>query len=128
MPRAPDRIDAFVGARIVALRGEAGLSRAQLSVRLGVSFQQVQKYEAGANRVSASRLHQLATIFSAPIDSFFPSVSLECRVDQPTDWRDLKVLAASPEGQAVAQGFGRIDDRDVRAALAVLVGALANPT
>lgn len=125
MQRTPDRIDAFVGARIVAFRAAAGLSQVQLSARLGISFQQVQKYEVGANRVSASRLHHLATIFATPIESFFPSGSSGSDEGRPADWRELRFLTASPEGRAVAAGFGLIDDRGVRAALAVLVGALS---
>ncbi|CAN5119945.1 helix-turn-helix transcriptional regulator [soil metagenome] len=125
MPRSPDRIDALVGARIVALRAEAGLTQAQLAARLGISFQQVQKYEVGANRVSASRLHQLATIFGAPIDSFFPAGSPSPGAGSPPDWRELRFMTASAEGRSVATGFGLIDDREVRRALAVIVGALS---
>jgi transcriptional regulator with XRE-family HTH domain len=125
MPRSPDRIDAVVGARIVALRAQAGLSQAQLAAQLGVSFQQVQKYEAGANRVSASRLHKLATIFQAPIEGFFPPPTPSSAPDAPPDWRELRFMTASAEGRAVAAGFGLIDDREVRRALAVLVGALS---
>jgi transcriptional regulator with XRE-family HTH domain len=125
MPRSPDRIDAIVGARIVALRAEAGLSQAQLAARIGISFQQIQKYEVGANRVSASRLHQLATALGASIDSFFPPPAPKTEPGQPPDWRELRFLTASAEGRAVAAGFGLIDDREVRRALAVIVGALS---
>jgi transcriptional regulator with XRE-family HTH domain len=125
MPRSPDRIDAMVGARIVALRAQAGLSQSQLAIRVGVSFQQIQKYETGANRVSASRLHQLATVLGAPIGSFFPSASPTTDPGAPPDWRELRFLTASVEGRSVAAGFGLIDDREVRRALAVIVGALA---
>lgn len=125
MPRSPDRIDALVGARIVALRAEAGLSQAQLATRLGISFQQVQKYEVGANRVSASRLHQLAVALSAPIDSFFPPTTTGESSNPPPDWRELRFMTASAEGRTVAAGFGLIDDREVRRALAVIVGALS---
>ncbi|CAN5222131.1 helix-turn-helix transcriptional regulator [soil metagenome] len=124
MPRSPDRIDAVVGARIVALRAEAGLSQAQLATRLGISFQQVQKYEVGANRVSASRLHQLATALGAPIESFFPPAPAGS-TGQPPDWRELRFLTASAEGRTVASGFGLIEEREVRRALAVIVGALS---
>ena len=122
MPRSPDRIDAVVGARIVALRAQAGLSQAQVAARIGVSFQQVQKYESGTNRVSASRLYQLATMFGAPIDSFFPPDS---PAESAADWRDLRFMTASVEGRAIAAGFGLIGDRQVRRALAVIVGVLS---
>lgn len=122
MPRSPDCIDVFVGARVSALRSQAGMTQARLAAQLGVSFQQIQKYEAGANRVSASRLHQMAGIFSAPIESFFPADTLG---EQAGDYGDLRTLTASPEGQVVVGGFGLIQDQDVRRALAVLVGALS---
>lgn len=122
MPRSPDCVDVFVGARLSALRLQAGMTQARLASHLGVSFQQIQKYEAGANRVSASRLHQMAGIFSAPIESFFPADTL---AEQAGDLGDLRALTASPEGRAVVGGFGLIQDQDVRRALAVLVGALS---
>lgn len=124
MPRSPDRIDAFVGARIVALRAEAGLSQAVLATRLGISFQQVQKYEAGTNRVSASRLHRVAALLDAPVETFFPPGPPSTTV-HGLDEQGLRFMTASAEGRAVATGFTLIEDREVRRALAVLVGALS---
>ena len=124
MPRTPDWIDSLVGTRILALRTGAGMSQAQLAKRLGISFQQIQKYEVGANRVSASRLHQLAAIFDAPIETFFPPRPMSLP-DDPSDPQGARFMTASAEGRTVAAGFSLIDDREVRRALAVLVGALA---
>jgi transcriptional regulator with XRE-family HTH domain len=67
----PDPVDIHVGSRIRFNRTEAGLSQETLAEALGITFQQVQKYERGTNRVSASRLYQLALIFNVPIGSFF---------------------------------------------------------
>ncbi len=70
-PRQPTRIDAHVGARLRHLRRARDMAQAELGRRLGVSFMQVQKYERGVDRVSATRLFQIARIFEVPIESFF---------------------------------------------------------
>lgn len=70
VPRA-NSIDAHVGSRIRFLRTYRRLSQTQLGAALGVTCQQVQKYEGGLNRVSAGRLFDLARVFAVPIDFFF---------------------------------------------------------
>ncbi|EYD73945.1 Transcriptional regulator [Rubellimicrobium mesophilum DSM 19309] len=77
-----DRIDVLVGQRIRALRAAQGMSQAELGQKVGVRFQQIQKYESGANRVSASRLLALAQTLGVPVSHFFDG------------------LGASGEGQA----------------------------
>ena len=67
----PDPIDAYVGNRVQIHRQLLGLSRTEMGQLLGVTFQQVQKYEKGTNRISASRLWRLAQIFDVPITWFF---------------------------------------------------------
>src|SRR5690606_38046042 len=71
MPRRSHHIDQVVGLRIAARRSALGWSQSALARALGVSFQQVQKYEAGANRISASRLHQAAAAMACSIADFF---------------------------------------------------------
>jgi transcriptional regulator with XRE-family HTH domain len=70
-PKAPGQIDAHVGARLRILRRGRGVSQSDLGAWLGVSTSQVQKYECGTDRLSASRLFQVARIFKVPIGSFF---------------------------------------------------------
>ena len=124
MPRTPDSIDAFVGTRIAQRRSALGLSQTALAARLGISFQQVQKYESGSNRVSASRLHQIAMALAFPVMRFFPDTPSEPAPDN--DWSEaLHLMTASPEGRAVAHGFGLIASRDARRAVATIVEALA---
>jgi transcriptional regulator with XRE-family HTH domain len=65
-------VDRFVGACIADRRVELGLTQAELGRRIGVTFQQVQKYESGANRVSASRLFLTAEVLRTPVADFFP--------------------------------------------------------
>jgi transcriptional regulator with XRE-family HTH domain len=68
----PDPIDVVVGRRIRARRLLLDMNQQELARKLGVTFQQVQKYESGANRVSASRLWEIAAVLNMPIAYFFP--------------------------------------------------------
>ena len=68
----PDPIDVHVGGQIRTRRLLLGMNQEELAQRLGLTFQQVQKYESGANRVSASRLWEIAAILTMPIAYFFP--------------------------------------------------------
>ena len=126
MARIGDRdgVDIFVGARIGLRRSALGLSQTALAQQLGISFQQVQKYETGQNRISASRLHRAATVLGTSVESFFPPVATASgRSDD--GWSGLRAITASVDGRAVAAGFPLIEDREVRRAVARVVRALA---
>jgi transcriptional regulator with XRE-family HTH domain len=71
MPRTIRYVDAWVGARIQLRRRQLGLSQATLGEKFGVSFQQVQKYESGKNRVSAGVLYEISKALDVPIGYFF---------------------------------------------------------
>jgi len=71
-----DPIDVYVGARIREARTGAGVSQAQLGTSIGVTFQQIQKYERGANRISASMLLRVSKILDVPIKNFFPDAGV----------------------------------------------------
>ena len=75
MPRRTQDIDAAVGLQMAARRSALGLSQTALAVQLGVSFQQVQKYEKGTNRVSASKLFEMAEFMKVGIPFFFDGYS-----------------------------------------------------
>ena len=75
--RARDPVDVHIGARIMAFRRERGLSQTELARRLAISFQQVQKYETGANRISASRLWGAGQAMEVPINEFFVGLETE---------------------------------------------------
>jgi len=75
MSRSSTAMDAHVGSRIAARRAALGLSQATLARAVGVTFQQLQKYERGANRVSTGRLHAIAEALAAPITLFFPATA-----------------------------------------------------
>src|SRR5690606_38472899 len=69
--RNPNPIDVHVGNRVRMRRMLIGMSQEKLGEKLGLTFQQVQKYEKGSNRVSASRLHHMAQILNVPVQYFF---------------------------------------------------------
>src|SRR5262245_52154816 len=70
-PKKPDPVDVEVGQRIRIQRLQSGLSQTSLAEQLGVTFQQVQKYEKGVNRVGAGRLTKIAKVLDVPVSSFF---------------------------------------------------------
>lgn len=120
----PEEVDAYVGARISLRRSAMGLSQTALAQQLGISFQQVQKYETGQNRISASRLHRVATVLATSVEAFFPPVKTARGVPD-TGWEALRHITATTDGRAVASAFPLIEDRDVRKAVARVVRALA---
>lgn len=71
MPRKRDPIEAELGSRLKQSRMLAGMSQTMLAEKLGVSFQQIQKYEMGANRISASRLYRISRLLGLPLAYFF---------------------------------------------------------
>lgn len=70
--KQPHEVDVFVGRNIRSRRAYYGLSQTELAKKLGITFQQLQKYESGANRVSASRLWHIAQELKMPVAEFFP--------------------------------------------------------
>jgi len=120
----PEKVDTYVGARISLRRSALGLSQTALAQQLGISFQQVQKYETGQNRISASRLHRVATVLATSVETFFPPVET-ARGPAGGGWDALRHITATPDGRAVAAAWPLIGDRDVRKAVARVVRALA---
>ena len=79
-------VDNYVGGRIKERRVELGLSQSAVAVQLGLTFQQVQKYESGYNRVSASRLYDLSKILNADIEYFFEGFRDDDIPEIPEAW------------------------------------------
>src|SRR5829696_2216604 len=69
--KAPNPVDKYVGSRVRMRRIMLGMSQEKLGEALGLTFQQVQKYEKGTNRIGASRLHRIGTILGVPIEFFY---------------------------------------------------------
>ncbi len=80
-------IDVHVGARVRLRRTILGMNQTILGSALGVSFQQVQKYENGTNRISASRLYDLARVFDVPIEHFFEDMPADVAASSPAKGR-----------------------------------------
>ena len=75
MRGGPEAVDVYVGGRVRQRRTMLGMSQEKLGEALGLTFQQVQKYERGANRIGASRLHQISEVLDVPINFFFEDIS-----------------------------------------------------
>jgi transcriptional regulator with XRE-family HTH domain len=127
--KSPNPTDIYVGSRIRMRRNMIGLSQERLADRLGVTFQQVQKYEKGTNRVGASRLQAIATTLAVPISYFFQQedglLSLD-GIDAPSDERALSNFLSTKEGVMLNQAFLKIKDTKVRRSVIALTKALAN--
>ena len=80
----PHPVDMHVGARVRMRRTLLGMSQTTLGDALGLTFQQVQKYEKGTNRIGASRLFELSRILDVPVEYFFDDMSAEVAVRSPT--------------------------------------------
>lgn len=122
-------IDAHVGMRIRMRRKVLGLSQQALADALGLTFQQVQKYERGSNRVSASKLHQIARFLGAPVEFFFSGLPEEpqSRQVEPTSGVEDSVQAflATHQGLDLAINFLRIRDQRLRGSILDLVRSAA---
>ena len=127
--QAPHTVDVHVGARIRLRRRLLGMSQERLADALGLTFQQVQKYERGANRVSASKLFEIARTLQTPIEFFFeglPDPVASHGMDQPamSESPSANLLMIS-EGPAMAEAMARQPAGAPRRKLLDLIGALA---
>jgi transcriptional regulator with XRE-family HTH domain len=106
---------------------QIGMSQERLADALGITFQQVQKYEKGTNRVSVGRLHQIAGALEVPLDYFYADVAGSA--DNAAGAQEvsdlLGELAATPETVALVRGFVRITDRTTRRRIVELVLTIA---
>src|SRR5271156_2148216 len=111
-------IDKHVGSRARMRRNMLGMSQGKLADQLGITFQQVQKYEKGVNRISASRLQQLCNILEVPVSFFFeqaPRSAVSGR-GQPDAFSLANVdqFLASSDGLALVKAFMQIGDAALR--------------
>ena len=118
-----DQDDVAIGARLRTLRRQRSMSQAALGRALGISLQQIQKYESGQNRISASRLHMIALLLGIDLAYFFYDEKVD---GQATDQESLPSVATAGEGLALNRAFGRIRSQRWRAAVLSLLIALAD--
>jgi transcriptional regulator with XRE-family HTH domain len=128
--KAPTSIDKHVGSRVRMRRRMLAMSQGKLGDALGLTFQQVQKYEKGTNRIGAGRLQEISHILQVPI-AFFYEDALDgtARRVSVEDTRSLALLddfISSPEGLRLVQSFMRIERADVRRRIVALVQEISD--
>jgi transcriptional regulator with XRE-family HTH domain len=117
-------IDAVVGRTVRTLRLSKGISQGALGTRLGVSFQQIQKYENGTNRVGAGRLAQIAMALDVPMEALLQGVQTIKRRSRQDD--DPLSLLSSGQAMRLARAFSKIADGRIRIALVSLAEGIAS--
>ena len=129
--RKPNPVDIHVGGRIRLRRMMNGLSQEKLGDQMGLTFQQIQKYEKGINRVGASRLFRLASVLEVPVSYFFDDLETdEVNVPQsgfaePGSQSFVLEFLSSREGLELNKAFVRVTDPQVRRRVIDLVRSLA---
>lgn len=132
--RRPNPIDIHVGGRVRFRRMLLGMSQEKLGERLGLTFQQVQKYEKGINRIGASRLFDLSQVLGVPVQFFYdeapggyeqPSSSQPGFADRQAESYIVEFLN-SRDGLELNKAFVRIADAKVRRSIVDLVRSLAD--
>jgi len=127
--KAADDIDAYVGSRVRLRRMTLGVSQEQLGEALGLTFQQIQKYEKGQNRIGAGRLYRIAQTLSTPIEFFYdglpPPGNTPDRADIAERSVEIQAFLASAEGHTLSVAFQRIPDAATRRRIVELVNTIA---
>jgi transcriptional regulator with XRE-family HTH domain len=124
----PHPTDKHVGSRVRMRRLMLGMSQEKLADQLGLTFQQVQKYEKGTNRISASRLQHVCHILDVPVSFFFeqaPGPSTSSRGFSEASPAYVNDFLASSDGLALLKAFMRIDDSTLRRSIVRLVEGIA---
>lgn len=120
----PHPVDRHVGLRIRMRRKEMGVSQERLAEALGITFQQVQKYERGANRVSASKLWEIAMALKSPVAYFYDGLSDR---DSMSAQRDVaQEFMLSTDGIELMASFPRITEPAIRRKIVELVRVVAD--
>lgn len=126
--RRPHPVDVYVGNRLRLGRKMLNVSQEKLAENLGVTFQQVQKYENGSNRISASRLHEAARILDVPVSFFFPEVDTAEPAGNGSvegDATSMMDFLSSSEGLELNRSFSRIKDARMRRQVLELIRSIA---
>lgn len=127
--KKPNPIDVHVGGRIRLRRNMLGLSQEKLGESLGITFQQIQKYEKGTNRVGASRLQAISNALTVPVSYFFedaPSVEGQAGFAEDNDAAYVVDFLNSNEGVQLTRAFTKISDPKVRRKIVDLVKSLSD--
>jgi transcriptional regulator with XRE-family HTH domain len=131
--KVPNPIDRHVGSRVRMRRVLVGMSQEKLGDSLGLTFQQVQKYEKGTNRIGASRLQQIAKILQVPVSFFFEGAPVDAGLVDGPGFEDtggtayMSDFLSTVEGMQLAKAFMRIKDVKVRRRIVDLIESMAPP-
>jgi transcriptional regulator with XRE-family HTH domain len=130
--KKPNPVDTHVGSRVRLRRMMLGMSQEKLGERLGITFQQIQKYEKGTNRVGASRLQHIASVLQVPVSFFFEDApgqpeGAEGFADSGSRTY-LTEFLSTPDGLQLNRAFARIADAKLRRRIVDLVRAVAGET
>ena len=128
--KVPNPIDVHVGTRVRLRRTMMGLSQEKLGESLGITFQQIQKYEKGANRIGASRLQQIAAVLNTPISFFFEdspgsTESVAGGFGESDSSSYVVDFLSTSEGLQLNRAFIKIKDPQVRKKIVDLVRSLS---
>jgi len=122
--RSPNQTDVYIGKRMKMQRLARGLSQTDIAKRLGITFQQIQKYERGVNRVGAGRLQEMANLLGVT-PAFFFEDGPRLKPGQSEEASETTELLANKYNLALAQAYNRIRSRTVRRNVLELVEGLA---
>lgn len=117
---APNPVDVHVGQRIRARRKELGMSQGELARNLGLTFQQVQKYERGFNRISASKMHDAARALAVPIDYFFEGIEIGGEFSQSESEISVSHFLLTKEGTELSSYFSKLTANQRKAIMALV--------
>jgi transcriptional regulator with XRE-family HTH domain len=127
--KAPNPVDKYVGSRVRMRRIMLGMSQEKLGEALGLTFQQVQKYEKGTNRVGASRIQQISEILRVPVSFLFEggpsSIATADGYGEGTSPAYVSDFLATSEGLALTRAFTRISDAKLRRSIVEVVEQIA---
>ena len=122
-------VDRHVGQRVKLARAIAGVTQEKLGEAIGITFQQVQKYEKGINRIGAGRLQQIAAALGTSVDFFFEDVPQPAPIQSSTSGQAETALFSSflsiPEAVRLMRSFARIPDTDMRRLIVELTEKIA---
>lgn len=125
MTKMAKAIDAHVGRRVRLRRKLLGLTQTVLADRVGITFQQVQKYENGTNRIGASRLYEIAAALDVPVSFFFDDLPAELGRQRGASDGEVTAMLDRADTLALARAFSRIEDVQLRRRICDLVASMA---
>jgi transcriptional regulator with XRE-family HTH domain len=121
--RAVTAVDTYIGEKIRGYRNQLKLSQEELGQQLGVTFQQIQKYEKGVNRVSGSRLQQIAQVFKCEVTDLLPE---QRNGKKAKGLSNFDRIVATRDGMKLVDSFVTIKDENLRAAVVDLARRFEN--